>query len=202
MLFHLMHPVPGLPGVVVPAQRADIRAVRITEADQVVVELGHVRAGGPCRHRPPVRDAAVQQHHRAAVIDLVQRLPPPDHLPGRRQPGHRPAAPPGHHVGARIPPASPSPASTPTSPAASPPPWPAGGRPRPPPPATRPDRTPPRATRPPRPPPAPPRPPPRPPGGPGRDGTSPRPRPPSGYSACRLASRPRETVSLMTYLIP
>ena len=52
---------------------------------------------------PPVRHAAVQQHHRAAVAGLVQRLPLADHLPGRRQPGQRPAALPGHRVGPGVP---------------------------------------------------------------------------------------------------
>ncbi len=103
MFFQLLHRVGRLPRVVIPAGRGDIRAAGVAEVHQVVVELGHVLAGGPLIQGPPVRDAAVQQHHRGAVAGLVQHLPLPDHLPGRRQPGQRPAALPGHRVGPGVP---------------------------------------------------------------------------------------------------
>jgi hypothetical protein len=68
-----------------------------------MVQLGHVRSGHALLQGPPVRHGAVQQHHRGPVTGLIQRLSLPDHLPDRRQPGQRPAAPPGHRVGPGIP---------------------------------------------------------------------------------------------------
>lgn len=45
MLLQLLHAVHGLPGVVVPAERDEIRAVSVAEFYQVVVELGHRHHG-------------------------------------------------------------------------------------------------------------------------------------------------------------
>ena len=63
MRLQLLHPVRGLPGVVVPAQRRDLRPVGVPQAHQVVVELGHVRAGlsppiGRQSGTPPYSSAA------------------------------------------------------------------------------------------------------------------------------------------------
>ena len=92
VLLQLLHRLRRLPRVVIPAVRGDIRAGRVAEVRQVVIELGHILAGGPHTQGPPVRHAAVQQHHGRTVIDLVQRLALAEHLPGPRQPRQRPAA--------------------------------------------------------------------------------------------------------------
>ena len=96
-----------------------------------MVELRHVLTSDPHAQQPPVRDTAIEQHHRRSVIHPVQHLPRPDHPPGRRQPRQRPRHPPRSPSTSPHTPAPPTPASPPTDPAASPPPSPAALPPRP-----------------------------------------------------------------------
>ena len=103
MLFQLLHPVRRFPGEVIPARRRDLRTRRVPQRHQVMVQLGHVCPRHPLAQVPPRRHAAVQQHHRRSVVHPVQHLALADHLPGRRQPGQRPIARPGHPVRPGIP---------------------------------------------------------------------------------------------------
>ena len=73
-------PYAVVPREVIPAQRADIRAARIAQRHQVMIELGHIRPGQPLIQRPPGRHRPVQQHHRDARCP-PGTAPAPDRSP-------------------------------------------------------------------------------------------------------------------------